>query len=244
MTKLWCLTTIAMCAALYAHSGDTLDVPYGTRPVIDGLVSAGEWDDADTVMLSGLPDGSVTIFYKENPDTLYMALSVPDITYYDVDNITLHFDSLHNAGIAPQIDDFGCGTHRGDMWVEFVGNGTGWVIQTPSGWYGAITTNVNNWTAEFAISYSKMGIIPNSSKTLGFCAQIGDVGNGVVRWPSSAQNNVPNTWGDIYSPDNWAQPDTVPPQITVIAPNGGENWLVGWLVQFRLSYGMHLIISR
>lgn len=227
MLRLYCIIIACTCVVLFAHSGDTLDVRYGTRPTIDGLISAGEWDDADTVMTTDLPNGPAILFFKENPDTLYMAISIPDTTYADFDNATLYFDTLHNAGTAPQPDDIGCATHRGGMWVEFYGTGAGWNNQTPSGWYGALNTTATGWTAEFAISYNKLGLEPDVAKTLGFCAQFGDMGNGTVRWPSSANNSVPNTWADIYSSENWGQADTVDPQVTVVSPNGGENWTVG-----------------
>lgn len=227
MIKSICSFILLACVVLFAHSGDTLDVHYGTRPVIDGLISAGEWDDADTVITDNLPDGPAIIYYKEFPETLYMAISISDVTYADFDNAALYFDTLHNGGSAPQPDDIGCATHRGGMWVEFYGNGSGWNNQTPSGWYGALNTNASGWTIEFAISYNKLGLAMDVPKTLGFCARIGDQGNGGVGWPSGVDRNVPDTWADIYSSENWGQGDTVSPQVTVVLPDGGENWIVG-----------------
>lgn len=224
MIKLCCAFTILTGTLLLAHSGDTLDVPYGVRPVIDGQILAGEWDDADTVMTANLPNGPVVIFFKENPETLYMAIAITDTTYNAFDNATIYFDTLHNAGTAPQTDDFGCGSHRGGMFVEFNGNGSGWNIGTQTGWIGAINSTILGWSAEFSISYNKLGIATNVPKTLGFCTTIGDLGNAFVAWPSTVNSNIPNTWADIYSSTNWAQPDTILPQVSVVMPNGGENW--------------------
>jgi hypothetical protein len=201
MLKLYSVAVIFACTLLSAHSGDTLDVPFGTRPVIDGVISVFEWDDADTVMthVDSLPNGSVIVFYKENPDTLYMGILIPDVSYDAYDNASIYFDTLHNVGSTPQTDDFGCGSHRGGMFIEFVGDGTGWSTQPQFGWIGAINSTANGWSVEFAVSYTKLGLMPDVPKTLGFCTRIGDRFNAGVGWPPGVQRNAPNTWADMYS---------------------------------------------
>jgi hypothetical protein len=115
------------------------------------------------------------------------------------------------------------------MMVEFLGTGSGWVQDSIDGWNAQLTSAPNYWQVEFSISFGKLGIIQGVGKTIGFEARVGDMGFGSADWPPGANNSYPNIWGDIVSPDNWSSPDSVPPNVQVIDPNGGEVLTVGIL---------------
>ena len=140
-----CIKTDTNSSFIFAHSGDTLYVPYGTRPTIDGQISPGEWDDADSILTTALPEGPATIYYKQSPESLYFAINFIDSTYEDFDNATIYFDCDHNGGSAPQTDDYGFGSHRGGMFVEFVGTGSGWTGDPIDGWNGGIYSESSFW---------------------------------------------------------------------------------------------------
>ena len=222
-----CVAFFFCSSLLFAHSGDTLFVPYGSMPTIDGQISPGEWDDADTVLVASLPEGPAVIYYKQSPDSLYIAIELPDGTYNDFDNASIYFDTDHDGGSAPQTDDFGCGSHRGGMLVEFVGTGSGWVQDSIDGWNAALTSTSTYWQVEYSVSFGKLAIVQGVAKTIGFETRVGDNGNGSANWPAGASNGNPNTWADIVSPDNWSSPDSIPPNVQVIDPNGGEVLTVG-----------------
>jgi len=204
------IVILSFSSLLFAHSGDTLYVPYGIQPTIDGQILPGEWDDADTVSFP-LPGGPAVVFFKQNPDTLYIAIDLTDGTYDNFDNATIYFDCNNDGGNSPQPDDYGFGSHRGGMLVEFLGTGSGWNNVEINGWNGAIFSAGSFWQVEYSISFSKLGIIEGVAKTIGFETRAGDNGNGGANWPPGASNGNPDSWGDIISPNNWASLDTIPP---------------------------------
>lgn len=89
-----------------------------------------------------------------------------------------------------------CFAHSGDtisQW-EWSGNGTSWQNSTPSGWI-YVTTSSN----EYKISLSKLGISPDTNKTLGVLFSFMDwsTSNDEITWPSGGHSNLTN-------PDSWA----------------------------------------
>jgi hypothetical protein len=67
-----------------------------TPPTIDGVMSTGEWDDADTVLVFSSTWANSTIYVMNDEDNLYIALSVFDATFTSTDSVSVRFDNDHN----------------------------------------------------------------------------------------------------------------------------------------------------
>src|SRR4030042_6287161 len=226
----------------FAHSGDTLDVRAGTIPVIDGVINAAEWADADSIITDSLPNGQAIFYFKENPDTLYRAVFIPDNSNNNNDRVAVYFDRLNNAGTAPQTDDFGCEVRRTGNMSEYVGTGSLWSSTTVSGWRAVHNATATSWSCEYAISYNKLGVTAGTAKCLGFCITVTNQGTATVTWPHSAQNTVPDTWGDMISTVNWdAGPITSTITISPPNPPQGITEIVVYAIVSDSTTGMSLI---
>lgn len=182
------------------HSGDTLFIAHGTTPTVNGVLSAGEWDDALSIVLlepGGAP-GDATLYLKHDTSNLYAAFENTNVNHWIW---WILLDTQNNGGGAPQTDDYKL-IGPGFM-VEHVGNGAEWVEVTANGW----TSAGNEFSSECSISYGKLGITPGVAKTLGvaFCYGGGMPWENV--WPPNFDTwndeVVPNTWGDLVSSDDW-----------------------------------------
>lgn len=67
-----------------------------TPPTIDGVMSSGEWDDADTVLVFNGSWANSTIYVMNDEDNLYIALLVVDSTFMSTDSMSVRFDNDHN----------------------------------------------------------------------------------------------------------------------------------------------------
>jgi len=123
-------------AAGWASSGfltDEVPVWYGPAPVIDGIISEGEWDDAyrlecsdflGTYDNSEAPVGSVQGFFKCNEELteLYVAcFNLNDTVLEDHDEIGLYIDD-NNDGHFPPADLFD--DSEGNYWAAYYASGS------------------------------------------------------------------------------------------------------------------------
>jgi hypothetical protein len=96
----------------FAHSGDVLSAWAVTTPTIDGVISAGEWIDADTAdfTLTYCSESHDVTLYVKNDDTyLYLAAVVRDEEYSDLaemyhDFANFYFDN-DNDGVTDVGED-------------------------------------------------------------------------------------------------------------------------------------------
>jgi len=194
----------------FAQSGATINVLYGSSPVIDGTLSPDEWDDAVSFTFTGYNSITITCHIKHNgTDTLYIAQDVPEMLGGDHGYIWL--DVYNDGGSAPQTDDFWLSSYYFDGWptIETTGTGSAWSNWTdPSAWICAHTGE--GWSydwgqMEFAIAYSKMGIISGTPKTIGFMIGFGDDPGETDCWfwPQNGWYLTPDSWANMVSSDNW-----------------------------------------
>jgi len=91
--------------ALVVAPADTLRI--GARPatpVFDGLIGADEY--GAPVAIIPRPQGPVRIWAVEGPGAVYLAVQLPDTTFYWGDDVVISLDVWGDRGAAPGHDDF------------------------------------------------------------------------------------------------------------------------------------------
>ncbi|MDT3739295.1 MAG: T9SS type A sorting domain-containing protein [Candidatus Kapabacteria bacterium] len=189
MKKLLLLSLVILLniITVYAHSGDSINVKYGSTPVIDGIISQGEWDDAAFVKVGSIGG---EIYFKHDMTDLYVAFS-DDLKYSFSTGI--YFDKMHIGGSNLQ---------SGHLWLhgsasqwEWIGSDTSWQKEIPAGWiYKANEAN------EYKISLSKLGVTGNTNQKMGVLFSFLDWSSGYeITFPEGGINNCtnPESWADI-----------------------------------------------
>ncbi len=172
-----------------AHSGDTINVPFGTTPTINGIKSSGEWNDA--YILQVFTNGFYNdIYIKQSVTHLFIAFESP----YS-GSTGIYLDKLHNGGTSPQSDDIWIHGSAGSF--EFIGNGSTWQQQsTNSNWN--FTVNNTNQFSEYQILLSKLGNSTKTNNLIGVLFSFIDWSYGSeITWPSGGYSSCGN-------PDSWA----------------------------------------
>jgi hypothetical protein len=158
----------------YLSDDDVADAPFDNlpAPVVDGLISPGEYAGAGKVVFPGY-GGDVEVFLNHDAITLYVAFELPDqVNYIPVPDVSLFVDTNNDGGSAPQPDDFWFKIMRNGGVSEWQGNGSGWSAGTVT-WTGRLTETMTGWSVEFGIPFSKLGISPGTFKELGWrCATV------------------------------------------------------------------------
>lgn len=198
---------VLLTGKMPAHSGDTVDVKYGTTPVINGTLSNGEWDDADTVTFT-TANGEVTAYFKQDAASFFVGLDIPD-TDPDFDDSGVAIDLSHDGG--PTSEDLFLELSRNGDKRERHGTDPYYNdYQTPTGWEAAYSTSSTGWQVEYDISFEKIEITSGTPKTLGVAFHTLDgFTAGEVDWPPTVNILDPDTYADMLSSDNWGIPNMV-----------------------------------
>jgi len=181
-----------------------IDVTYGSTPVIDGVISPGEYTDADTLTFT-TSGGTCVVYYKHNGNNAYFAFGVPNKDFES--GVQVFVDTDYNDGTLPQTDDYRFTISRrsgANEYGENQGTGTSWgPWLPPSGWTGAHQDLASTWNAEFSLPYTKLGITAGVPKTIGISFFNVWTSTGDYHWPGDANWINPSTWGAASSSDNW-----------------------------------------
>lgn len=209
-----------------AHSGDVLIAWASVIPIIDGVISPAEWDDADSVsflleysdLLPETVAHEATVYVKNDETYLYLAVVVKGDDFNPNDFGNWRFDNDNNGvievgddGLSIRSDGLSTDRYRTEAiegwWSSDVYDGgtndiVGEVSHTnPSG--------VGDYTFEYrhpldtADNGHDFSLKPG--ETVGFQLRYADggPGGGGDEWPE------PPDYGDIVI----AEPDTAPPEI-------------------------------
>lgn len=172
-----------------AQTEETIDIPLGTSPTIDGVLSAGEWSDASFVEIESI---MAKVYFKCTSTHLYVAFS--DFNQMYSNSTGIYIDQLNDKGSAPQADDLWIHGSAGPF--EWYGNGEEWETSEPSDW-----TYARNSVNEYEILLSKIGVNDNTNPTLGILFSFWDwsVNDSEITWPSGGSDNctTPDTWANI-----------------------------------------------
>ncbi len=192
-TVIFLLAIILNLGNLLAQSSNTITVPYGTPPKIDGILSKNEWADALYIQVRGSLGGD--IYVKHTDSLLFVAFTEGGYA-----SSGIYIDKLQNGGTAPQTDDLWLHSSAGKY--EWYGDGTSWKETVPSGWSYIVNieSRANALGNEYVILFSKLGIKPNTTTTLGVLFSFMDWSSGgEVTWPVGGEDNCtdPSKWGKM-----------------------------------------------
>jgi len=191
-------------APLPLGGGDSIDVPYGSTPTIDGVIAPGEYGSPSQIQFAG-HRGTVLVYVKHDASNLYVAFDLPDTTPFDGHGpaVQVFLDTNHNHGTTPQSDDYRLTISKGGIVEERQGDGAFWENPVPpNGWSAAASVNAAGWQAEFSIGFDKLGITPGTPKTIGFAvANVWTPAD--YYWPAGVYWLNPSTWGEAYSSEQW-----------------------------------------
>jgi len=232
-------------------SSPQIDVPFGSTPTLDGIISAGEYTDANYLTL-GTSGGTCTVYFKHHGTTLYVAFDVPNLDANSA--VQIFVDTDHDQATLPQPDDYRFTIARRsppNEYGENQGTGSGWTPWGPPvGWTGAHQNLAGSWNAEFAIPYAKLGLVAGVPKTMGISFENAWTSSGDHPWPAGQSWINPSTWGDVFSSDNWAPASEWQPygeRYAIIIMGGNEpssgqlyRWYwgdTGGMFHELLSYG-------
>ncbi len=197
---------ISLAVLLFAEhpAQAATSISFGSKPVFDGVISPGEWQDA-TLKTFTTSGGTDSVWLKYFQDTIFMAIKNPNTVATSLNWILL--DINYDRMTAPQTDDhiLSCIIDGGRY--EKIGNGTAWeaVPIQPVGWADSVSTGTGYWTAEWKIFYSKLGLTPGTADTFGFAASNYVDGTGYW-WPAGVNYNVPSSWEAVTSAADWGMP--------------------------------------
>ncbi|WP_455393022.1 PKD domain-containing protein [[Eubacterium] cellulosolvens] len=203
-----------------AQTDSSIDITFGTTPIIDGMLSPGEWDDAEAVQILIQNGISTIVYYKHDSNNLYFGFDT--ITDYYAE---IYFDTSHDGGLRPRTDDLLL--HASAALYEQQGTGYGWGDSNYeiTGW-NASTMYKGDGQIEYSISFLKIGITAETSSSIGIAFSVSDspTYRYLYYWPSDANQNNPNTWGEMSSSDNWGILENQPPTASALAnPMSGPS---------------------
>jgi hypothetical protein len=180
----------------------TVDVPLGSKPSFDGVLSPGEWSDA-VFITPHTSTRNDTVWFKYNLDTLYAGFKGADS--FAGNQQQLYFDKNYDRATLPIEDDYRLRTFIGGGIEENIGAGYGWVGSTVSGWNATGTATSGGWCTEWKIALSKLDILPGTADSVGMAAVIYSFapGAGGNYWPVDFNWENPSTWGMMKSSQKW-----------------------------------------
>jgi len=187
------------------NSADTIDVPAGCQPNVDGALHVEEWQDGACFTTD---NGDMTVFVKYAGDTLYMATATvpscgcpmtfafdPDgMGALDGDEFAIHLFDDPFSGSGDRFDTI----YQGNSWTGgSAPNGITTVCPTPA------PRAPNAITYEWSIPLSALGITPGNAHTFKLA-----IGHGGKDWPStlaadSSGNLDASKGGTLSSSNNW-----------------------------------------
>jgi hypothetical protein len=194
MKKFLVILSVFFGFSNYVISQQDIIIPKGTIPLIDGIISTNEWDDAENKIINVNPFWDVQVFYKHSDSNLYFAFSNLKVNGFGERYPDILLDINNDKIIAWQNDDWWFHASYNDC--EAQGNYNIWTTCIPDhpGW------NANNFPlnlpgiVEIEISYSKIGLQSDLNDTIGISFIVSDTYNDYHFYPLNASIDNPSTW--------------------------------------------------
>lgn len=208
------IAVLFVAQLLNAHAGDSIIVKQGSTPIIDGIISSTEWNDATVLTVASI---NGKIYLKHDASKLYVAFQNNAHHYRSTG---IYLDPLHNAGDSPQSDDLWLHGSAGQF--EWIGvPDSNWLQRKPAGW--SYRVNSGN---EYEIDFVKIGINPSAPNVLGVLFSFLDWSNGrEVTWPAGGAGilNTPNVYADLFIDFSTSKKEISNLEEAFIYPNPASN---------------------
>lgn len=195
----------------YLGDADMVDAPYGITPTVNGIISPGEYAGAGKIVFPGY-NGDIEAFVRQNASSLFISIDSPDTTPYPISSgggtgpaFQIILDTNNDKSTSPQTDDYQLILKKDGSIIEYQGDGSGWGNVGTGNWNAASYSTFWGWQAEFEIAFSKLGITPPATQTIGF--SITEVWTSSWPqdgyWPENCDCDNPSSWGNLSSSSYW-----------------------------------------
>lgn len=174
----------------------TLIIPYGSRPIIDGQKSIGEWEDGDSTRLAINANTSVMVYYKHDSANLHIAFAGNLQAAMLFPEILL--DINHSQSTAWELDDWWFHVSATDCDYQGIyGNYDSCQVVRPH-WTAAnnFTTTSMIELVEIQIPFSTIQVDIHQVDTVGLSFVLTNTFSNWEHWPPSANRMSPATWGN------------------------------------------------
>jgi hypothetical protein len=176
-----------------------LEIPYGRAVKVDGVLSAGEWDDAAPVDIAVSSDWVVRVLVKHDASNLYFA-----------------FTHLRHSGAEryPEVlldpaSARGSAWRPGQLWFHSSYNlcegdgafnlynrgGVFLCAKAKSGWEGNHAPLSGDGVMEIRIALSRLTPPPRAGQVFGLALDVTDTQKSWAFWPTDAELARPSSWG-------------------------------------------------
>jgi hypothetical protein len=178
-------------------------IPRGRAILVDGVKSAGEWDDASMTQFAVVPGWNVRVLAKHDAQFLY----------FDFEGVTHSGNRLFPEILLDPHRTQSSAWQKGQWWLHVSnnlceGNGAPDVYEShgkfqcghrKAGWDGNNPPDDYTELIEVKISFAKLGVAYSPGMKIGLAFDVTDA-NGKADtkayfWPAGAKTDSPKTWG-------------------------------------------------
>lgn len=245
MKRLLFILHIFICLGNFVFSQQDIIILKGTVPLIDGIISNGEWNDAEYKIINVNPLWDVQVFYKHSDSNLYFAFSNLVVNGFGQRYPDILLDINNDKNIAWQNDDWWFHASYNDCEAQGSYNNWSSCIPDHPGW------SANNFPlnepgiVEIEISYSKIGLQSQFNDTIGISFIVSDTYNDYHYYPAAASIDKPSTWvnGIISQFPSFINKENNFYSDFKIYPNPVKNYLEIKFNELKINYFRYIIYS-
>lgn len=170
-----------------------INIPGGSKPLIDGIISNGEWDDAGMVSIAVNAYWTIDAYYKHGDSSLFFAFTGL-VGMYGQRYPDVMLDLNNDKSTTWQADDWWFHASYNDC--EGHGNYNVWASCQPThpGWWANNFPLGQPGNIEIGISYSKIGLLPFTRDTIGISLEVSDTYTNYHYFPNGSDIGDPSTW--------------------------------------------------
>ncbi|HYA22386.1 MAG TPA: CARDB domain-containing protein [Thermoproteota archaeon] len=186
-----------------ATATEVIDVKYFKPPILNGVISTGEYPDPVYI------NPTVKVYTSHNGSALFFAVSVSDATNnQQQDRFQLFIKPYGSQNL--MTTDWMIEVNRtGES--NFYWYSGGWKLKPtfPSAIKVVVVSGTSSWVTELRISFDSpyLDITPGQNRTLGFFLRVYDGNNSLLVKPADGDPLNPTTWGTMVSSSWWGQVD-------------------------------------
>jgi hypothetical protein len=184
------------------HSNE-IHVPSGGAIAVDGVKSAGEWDDAAMTQFAVAPGWNVRVFAKHDAQNIYL----------DFEGVTHPGSRLFPEVLVDPRYTRSEAWQKGQWWLHVSnnlceGNGAPNVYEKKGKslcahrkpeWDGNNPPDAGTEIIEVKISFARLGVVYSRGMKIGLAFDVtdatGKAGQKTYYWPAGAKIDSPKTWG-------------------------------------------------